>query len=201
MKKKLLLGALVCTMAFGSAMSVYAAEAETTAAAEEAAAAEQAVIEWDEEKENLIVEEGFGGKIMSIDALGMMIYIPDGLEQRDPTDDEKAKDTITVFENQEDGDKIEIVLGQMGDMKTLDDVQAYLKEKYPDMAVTPTKINEYDTLVFGNEEQDSMTVLISAEDAGFLRIICHPVKDEQKNKMFSLVAASLQQIKEETAAE
>ena len=39
-------------------------------------------------------------------------------------------------------------------------------------------------------------VLIGAGDAGFLRVICRPVKDAQMNKLYSYVAASIQQIEE-----
>jgi len=192
MKKKVLLIVMIGVLAMESAMTAFAGEAETTAAA-----AEENTIVWDETMEKIVQDEGFGGKIYSIDALSMQIYIPDGMEQREPTEEEKAKDTVLVFDTKDSEDKIEIVVGQMGDMKTLDDVKAYLEKQYPDMKVIPTRINNYETLMFGNEEADSMTVLISAGDAGFLRVICHPVKDETKNKMFSLVAASLQSMPEE----
>jgi len=102
-----------------------------------------------------------------------------------------------VFENEDQTQRIEFVLGPLGDCQTLEDVTALLKANYPDMAVTPTRINEYSTLVFGNEEKDSMTVLIGAGEAGFLRIICHPIASSpEMNELFSLVAASIQQIKE-----
>ena len=102
-----------------------------------------------------------------------------------------------VFENEDQTQRSEFVLGPLGDCQTLEDVTALLKANYPDMTVTPTRINEYSTLVFGNEEKDSMTVLIGAGEAGFLRIICHPISESpEMNQLFSLVAASIQQIKE-----
>jgi hypothetical protein len=63
-----------------------------------------------------------------------------------------------VFENEDQTQRIEFVLGPLGDCQTLEDVTVLLKANYPDMTVTPTRINEYSTLVFGNEEKDSMTL-------------------------------------------
>lgn len=64
------------------------------------------------------------------------------------------------------------------------------------IVITPTKVNEFDTLVYGSEETDSMCVLIGAGDAGFLRVICRPIMDSQMNRLYSYVAASIQQIKD-----
>ena len=61
--------------------------------------------------------------------------------------------------------------------------------------IFPTKINEFDTLVYGTEESNSMCVLIGAGDAGFLRVICRPINDPQMSKLYSYVAASIQTIK------
>lgn len=58
----------------------------------------------------------------------------------------------------------------------------------------PTKRSAQEA--YGSEEADSMSVLIGAGDAGFLRVICRPVKDAQMNKLYSYVAASIQQIEE-----
>ena len=88
------------------------------------------------------------------------------------------------------------MLGPIGDCKTLEDVQAFMKEQVPDIEVVPTKINEYATLMYGSEATNSMAVLIGAEDAGFLRVIFSPVNDPQKNELFSFSAASIQMIKD-----
>ena len=98
-------------------------------------------------------------------------------------------------ENTEKDQKIELVVSPVGDCKNLDEVKAFIEEKAPGTVVTPTKINEYDTLVYGSQETNSMCVLIGAGDAGFLRVICHPVNDPQMAKLFSYVAASIQTIK------
>jgi len=129
-------------------------------------------------------------------AVLIKMLVPEGLEKRQPTDEEKEKDTILVFENEEQDKKIELVLGAVGECKTLDDVKAYIEENVPGIVITPTKINEFDTLVYGSEETDSMCVLIGAGDAGFLRVICRPIMDSQMNRLYSYVAASIQQIKD-----
>ena len=108
---------------------------------------------------------------------------------------EKAKSDILVFENADQTQRIEFVLGPLGDCQTLDDVITLLGQSYPGITVTPVRINEYDTLVFGSEEADSMTVLISAGESGFLRIIFHPISDPTLNKLFTYVMASVQQMK------
>ena len=108
---------------------------------------------------------------------------------------EMGKDIKLVFENTEKDQKIELVVSPVGDCKNLDEVKAFIEEKAPGTVVTPTKINEYDTLVYGSQETNSMCVLIGAGDAGFLRVICHPVNDPQMAKLFSYVAASIQTIK------
>ena len=62
------------------------------------------------------------------------------MEKRQPTDEEKAKDTILVFENTETEQKIELVLGEVGECKTLDEVKAYIEENVPGIVITPTRI-------------------------------------------------------------
>ena len=94
------------------------------------------------------------------------------------------------------GHDIISVFGPVSDCKTLDEVKTFIEENAAGVTVNPTKINGLDTLVYGSEEADSMSVLIGVGDAGFLRVICRPVKDAQMNKLYSYVAASIQQIEE-----
>ena len=191
--KKVMVGALVGILSIGTVLSVSAAEEET--AAEQAA--EPAKIIWDEKMQDLFVANGYTGEIFTIDKLGMQILIPDGLEQRQPTDEEKEQDTVLVFDNEDSEDKIELVLGPVGDCKTLEDVRKFIEDAYPDVTVLPTLINEYETLMYGSEATNSMTVLIGAGDAGFLRIIMRPVNDPEKNQLYSFVAASIKMMDEE----
>ena len=192
MKKRLFAAAAACMLLLTSVMG-FTASAEETKTDEEVQ-----VIEWSDELLQSFADEGFAGTIMTIDKLGLQLIVPDGLEQRQPTDEEKEKEgMILVFENEDQSKKIEFVLGPIGDCQTLEDVQAFMAESFPDISVTPTKINEYDTLVYGSEETDSMAVLIGAGDAGFLRIIMSPVVDPEMNKLYSYVAASIQEIKED----
>ena len=145
--------------------------------------------------QQMFIADGFAGTVYDVDALGMQMLVPEGMEKRQPTEEEMGKDIKLVFENTEKDQKIELVVSPVGECKTLDEVKAFIEEKAPGTVVTPTKINEYDTLVYGSQETNSMCVLIGAGDAGFLRVICHPVNDPQMAKLFSYVAASIQTIK------
>ena len=199
MKRKGLFAAvMMCVLSVASVMCVHAEEIQTEEIQTEAAEAVGAPAEfnWDEKMQQMFIDEGFAGTVYDIDALGMQMLVPEGLEKRQPTDEEKEKDTILVFENEEQDKKIELVLGAVGECKTLDEVKAYIEENVPGIVITPTKINEFDTLVYGSEETDSMCVLIGAGDAGFLRVICRPIMDSQMNRLYSYVAASIQQIKD-----
>ena len=189
MKKRLIAAAAAGMLLLSSVMGFTAAAGETEADGEIPS------VEWSEELLQSFVDEGFAGTIYTTDKLGLELIVPEGLEQRQPTEEEKESDTILVFENEDQSEKIEFVLGPISDCQSLDDVQAFMAESFPDIAVTPTRINEYDTLVYGSEETDSMAVLIGAGDAGFLRIILHPVTDPGMNKLYSYVAASIQEIK------
>lgn len=193
MTKRLLVAAMIGLLSVGTAMNVCAEEPQKEEAPAEQ---EQKEIVWDETMEALFINDGYAGDIYTVDALGMQILIPEGLEKRQPTDEEKEKDTILVFESKDGKDKVELVLGPIGDCKTLEDVQAFMKEQVPDIDVIPTKINEYATLMYGSEATNSMAVLIGAEDAGFLRVIFSPVNDPQKKELFSFSAASIQMIKD-----
>ncbi len=195
MKKGLLAAVMMCVLSAATVMCVHAEEAQTEQAATEATGA-PAEFKWDEKMQQMFTADGFAGTIYDVDALSMQMLVPEGLEQRQPTDEEKEKDTILVFENKEQDQKIELLLGAIGECKNLDDVKAYLEENIPGIVVTPTKINEFDTLVYGSEETNSMCVLIGAGDAGFLRVICRPVNDPQMSKLYSYVAASIQGIKD-----
>ena len=209
--KKFVLVMLAAVMVFSA--TVFAGEAATeatTAATEATTAAPEAATEasaekvylkdiaWTQELQDMFVSKGYAGTFMTIDALGLELLVPEGMEQRKPTDEEKKQDIILVFENKDATDKIQLVLGPVGECKTLDDVVAFMKENYPDVEVTPTKINQFDTLMYGSKATDSMAVLIGAGDAGFLRVIMSPaVSDQNKNELYTFVAASLQQIQEE----
>lgn len=188
MKKGLAIAAMVAMLAAAPVM------AEDTAAIG-ANVQEETVIEWNDMVQQSFIDDGFAGTMCNIDALNMELVIPEGMEQRQPTDEEKAKSDILVFENADQTQRIEFVLGPLGDCQNLDDVINLLGQSYPGITVTPARINEYDTLVFGSEEADSMTVLISAGESGFLRIIFHPISDPTLNKLFTYVMASVQQMK------
>ena len=195
MKKGFMAVAMVCMLSAASVMCVHAEEAQTETADVEMSVPVSA-LEWDENLQQMFVDEGFSGTFYDIDALGMRMLVPEGMEKRQPTDEEKEKDIILVFENEEKDQKIELTLGPVSDCETLDEVKAFIEENAAGVTVNPTKINGLDTLVYGSEEADSMSVMIGAGDAGFLRVICRPVKDAQMNKLYSYVAASIQQIEE-----
>ena len=203
MKKGLIAAAMMCVLSVATVMCVHAAEPQAEAAATEAAATEGAFdtvttlkeLKWDDKMQQMFIADGFAGTVYDVDALGMQMLVPEGLEKRQPTEEELAKDTKLVFENAEKAQKIELVVSPVGDCKTLDDVKAFIEKQVPGVVVLPTKINEFDTLVYGTEETNSMCVLIGAGDAGFLRVICHPLNDPQMKKLYSYVAASIQTIK------
>lgn len=182
-------GVLWISAAMGMAVTAEETELALTETAGE-------VLEWTEEMQQAFVDEGYEGQIYTVDGLGLQLLIPDGLEQREPTEEEKAKDDILVFESEDQTKKIEFVLGPLGECETLDDVKALMEENYPGLTITPTKINEFDTLVYGTEASDSMAVLIGAGESGFLRIICHPVTDPDMYRQYSFVAASIMRIPE-----
>ena len=153
--KKALLVLLAAVMVFST--TVFASEAATEAAPEAATEAGAPIatfeasipvntIIWDKDLEDLFISSGYVGTIYTIDALGLEMIVPEGLEKRQPTDEEKQQDIILVFENAETKDRIELVLGPVGECKSLDDVKAYIAEKYPDVSVVPAKINQFDTL-------------------------------------------------------
>lgn len=194
MKKGFLVAAMMCVLSVATVMCVHAEEPKTEAAATEAPAA-PAEFKWDDKMQQMFIADGFAGTVYDVDALGMQMLVPEGMEKRQPTEEEMGKDIKLVFENTEKDQKIELVVSPVGDCKNLDEVKAFIEEKAPGTVVTPTKINEYDTLVYGSQETNSMCVLIGAGDAGFLRVICHPVNDPQMAKLFSYVAASIQTIK------
>lgn len=194
-KKGFMAVAMVCMLSAASVMCVHAEEVQTETADVEMSVPVSA-LEWDENLQQMFVDEGFSGTFYDVDALGMRMLVPEGMEKRQPTDEEKEKDIILVFENEEKDQKIELTLGPVSDCKTLDEVKSFIEENAAGVTVNPTKINGLDTLVYGSEEADSMSVLIGAGDAGFLRVICRPVNDAQMNKLYSYVAASIQQIEE-----
>ena len=193
MKKGFLAAAMVCMLSAAAVMCAHAGEAQTEPAAVETSV--QKEFHWDDKMQQDFINDGFAGTVYDVDALGMQMLVPEGLEKRQPTEEEKQKDVKLVFENKENDQKIELVVSPIGDCKTLDDVKAFIEKQVPGVVITPTKINEYDTLVYGSEETNSMCVLIGAGDAGFLRVICHPCMGEQNAKLCSYVVASIQTIK------
>ena len=192
--------ALVMMLCMSMSLPVFAQEAapetttqEAVAAAEDAAPAE---FVWNDLMQESFAANGYSGTFYTIDALGMEMLVPDGLEKRQPTEEESKTDTVLVFANEEENQKIELVLGPVGECQTLEDVKEFMAETYPEISVNETIINGLDTLVFGSEATDSMTVLIGAGEAGFLRVICRPVVDPEMNQLYSYVAASIMPIEE-----
>lgn len=186
---------MMCVLSAATVMCAHAAEPQTEAATEGTSGTALEEFKWDDNMQQMFLAEGFSGTVYDIDAFGMQMVVPEGLEKRQPTEEELAEDTRLVFENAEKDQKIELVLGPVGDCKTLDDVKVFIEQQVPGIVIFPTKINEFDTLVYGTEESNSMCVLIGAGDAGFLRVICRPINDSQMKKLYSYVAASIQTIK------
>ena len=195
MRKGFLAAAMMCVLSAATVMCAHAEELQTETATEGSFATTLEELKWDDKMQQMFVAEGFSGTVYDIDAFGMQMLVPEGLEKRQPTEEELAEDTRLVFENAQKDQKIELVLGPVGDCKTLDDVKTFIEQQVPGIVIFPTKINEFDTLVYGTEESNSMCVLIGAGDAGFLRVICRPINDPQMSKLYSYVAASIQTIK------
>ena len=104
MKKRLIAAAAAGMLLLSSVMGFTAAAGETEADGEIPS------VEWSEELLQSFVDEGFAGTIYTIDKLGLELIVPEGLEQRQPTEEEKETDTILVFENEDQSEKIEFVL-------------------------------------------------------------------------------------------
>ena len=188
---------MVCMLGSVSAMASEAAPESATESVETAQTElnfDEKVITWDATMEAAAMATGFSGKFYTIDGLNMQLLIPDGLEQRQPTEEEKGKGDILIFENADQSEKVEFVLGPVADCKDLAQVKAFIEQNYPGITVNPMKINGYNTLVFGNEQTDSMTVLIGAGEDGFLRIICRPVTAPEMNERYAIVSESIQPI-------
>lgn len=192
-KKRLMVVAMTCMLSAASLMCVHAEEPQTEAAAIETTV-QAKELKWDDNMQKMFIDNGFAGTVFNVDGLGIKLLVPEGLEERQPTEEEKAKDTKLVFENAEKEQKIELVLGKVSECKSLEEVKAFMEQQFPGVVIHETKINGLDTLVYGSEQSNSMCVLIGAGDAGFLRVICRPVNDPQMSQLYSYVAASIQKI-------
>jgi len=165
-----------------------------TAVENESEAHEVTVINWDDKVKEM-EEKGYSGTIYTIDDLGMRLMIPDGMKQRERTQEEADSKISCVFADESEAHTVKIRYDYIEGCTTLEDVAKVLASSTsPAFNYGFHKVNGLDVLIAVSQDADTMTAIINAGEGTFVQVVCSPISDASIADQFRYVVASIQAI-------
>lgn len=205
--KKLVLAAMMMGMIAVTPVIAHAASEEQSAATTQTTEAAQTteavegqteyapenIMNWSDELQQQFVNAGFSGTFYTVDDLDLRLLVPEGLKQREATQEELATGIKVVFADEKNENTIKIRFGSVSGCKKLSEV-AQLMNNNPEIKSGLNKINGLDTILVMSEKDNSVFVIIGAGEGQFVQVVCSPISNATMYEQFKYTLASLQSL-------
>ena len=158
------------------------------------------VLTWEDDIENVFIENGHSGTFYNIPDLGIKLLVPEGLEPVELTETEINENGLAAaFVNEDSSKQIIVSLRDLG-VDNLYDLSILARDsigegfKYGGFY----KLNGLNAIVFMNTERDELTAAISTtEPQYFIQVSILPISDEDMNILSGFILGSIQPYTEE----
>ena len=196
--KKLVLAAMMMGMIAVTPVMAHAAEAEQTTESvqmTETQAPVGQILNWDDNMTKEFTDKGLSGQFFTIDELDLKLMIPEGMAQRERTEDEAKNNIATVFADEKNEKTVKIRFDEIAGCTSLEDVAKMLVINPENkVEIGFAKINGLGAVLVKNAEANTVSAVFPANEGRFLQVICSPVSDPAMFELFQYVIASVQTI-------
>jgi len=157
----------------------------TCALAEEAPA-----LNW-EDFEPILEAGGVTGQFYTFDEVAVAIWMPEGLNPVELTEDDVANGYIGYFMPEDESAAVSIVYVDVNGM-TLEEYGEYLASEAGATDIEVGTVNGLSCVSYNLPEQDSVSVTFTTEMGYALEVTCAPMSEENAELVWGAVIASIQ---------
>jgi len=157
----------------------------TAALAEEAPA-----LNW-EDFAPVIEASGVTGQFYTFDEIALQIWMPEGLDPVELTEDDVANGYIGYFMPEDQSAAVSIVYVDVQGM-SLEEYGEYLTNEAGATEVEVATVNGLPCVSYKLPEQDSVSIAFTTEQGYMLEVTCVPVSEENAELVWGAVIASIQ---------
>ena len=156
-----------------------------------AALAEQATaLNW-EDFEPVLEAGGVTGEFYTFDEIAIKIWLPEGLNPVELTDEDKSAGYIGYFQPEDQSATVAVVYVDVNGM-SLEEYGEYLSAEADATEVEIGTVNGFPCVSYQLPEQDSVSVTFTTEAGYALEVTCSPVSEENAELVWGAVIASIQ---------
>ena len=131
------------------------------------------------------------GQFYAFDEVNVLIWLPDGMDPVELTDEDKAEGYIGYFAPEDDSAAVSIVYVDI-DGASLEEYAAYLANEADTTEVELGTVNGLPCVSYKLPEQDSVCVTFTTEAGYALEVTCYPFSVENAELVWGAVIASIQ---------
>ncbi len=136
--------------------------------------------------------DGLTFRTFIYDALGLQIDIPDLMTRVQVSPEDQEEGVLDRFIIDDNDDHILVIkLSPLGDLRTLEDLEAFLRENYASISAGYGVYNGLNALVFADSASGIVTCCMVSDDARFLQFTFSPVSDPVVGSLVRYVFGSL----------
>ena len=131
------------------------------------------------------------GQFHTFDEISVKIWIPDGMEAVELTEEDKAKGYIGYFRPADESAQMAVMYVDVKGM-SLEDYAQYLSSEGGAAEVETGTVNGLPCVSYKLPEQDSVSVTFTTEAGYFLEVTCAPLSQENAELLWGAVISSIQ---------
>ena len=155
-----------------------------------AALAEAPALSW-EDFEPILESGNVTGQFYTFDEIAIKIWLPEGLNPVELTDEDKEAGYIGYFMPEDESAAVAVVYVDLEGM-SLEDYGAYLSSEAGATEVEVGTVNGFPCVSYKLPEQDSVSVTFTTEAGYALEVTCSPMSEENAELVWGAVVASIQ---------
>ena len=134
---------------------------------------------------------GVTGQFYTFDEIAIKIWMPDGMNSIELTDEDKQNGYIGYFMPEDESAQVSVMYVDMSGM-SLEDYAANLSSIEGVTEVEMGTVNGLPCVSYMMPEQDSVTIAFTTEAGYVLEVTCAPLSEENAELVWGAVTASIQ---------
>ncbi len=155
-----------------------------------AAIAEAPALSWSD-FEPVLEAGGVTGQFYTFDEIAIKIWLPDGMNAVELTDEDKANGYIGYYMPEDQSATVAVMYVDVNGM-SLEEYGSYLSSEAGATEVEVGTVNGFPCVSYKLPEQDTVSVAFTTEAGYVLEVTCQPASEENADLVWGAVVSSIQ---------
>lgn len=155
-----------------------------------AAIAEAPALSWSD-FEPVLEAGGVTGQFYTFDEIAIKIWLPDGMNAVELTDEDKANGYIGYYMPEDQSATVAVMYVDVNGM-SLEEYGNYLTSEAGATEVEVGTVNGFPCVSYKLPEQDTVSVTFTTEAGYMLEVTCQPMSEENADLVWGAVVSSIQ---------